>query len=134
MPRSGPEREKDEKILKTSQGTESIADKARHFVESAWNQVKSLNRDSIIYILLAVGLVLLIVQPLFGGIIIGAIAGLVFSNEIMSYAMQIKGAIEREEVLRGVVLGVVLLAFFLEAPSIVIGAALAVAIKRLVYS
>lgn len=101
------------------------------FFHNLWKQLKAINRDTLVYILLAVGLVLLLVQPLLGGAIIGIVAGWIFSDELTSRAIQVKEAIEREEVTRGVVLGVVLLAFFIEAPTLILGAAAALGVKRL---
>lgn len=95
-----------------------------------WHQVKS-NSAMMIYVLLAVGLVLLLAVPALGGAIIGFVGGYVFSDEIVRYAISLKNTIEHEEVLRGVILGVVLIAFIIEAPSIVISAAIAIGVRRL---
>lgn len=126
--------EKNEKPVRVSNPSESILNKVSNVFDRLWTQVKSVNRETVIYVALAIGLILFILEPLVGGAIIGVIAGLVFSEEILGFAMNIKEAIEREEVFRGVVLGVLLLAFFLSAPMIVIGAAVTVAIKRLMNS
>lgn len=96
-----------------------------------WRQLKA-NTAIILYALLALGLVLLLTVPALGGAIIGFIGGYVFSDEITRYAISLKNTIEHEEVLRGVILGVVLIAFIIEAPSIVISAAIAIAVRRLI--
>lgn len=111
---------------------DKVVSKSSDFMNSLRTYASNINRETVVYILLAIGLVLLLVMPLLGQVIIGLIAGFTFADEIIATTMGLKETIERDAVLRGVVLGVVLLAFFIEAPALVIGGAIAVALKQVV--
>lgn len=85
----------------------------------------------VIYVSLVIGLLMLFLSPFIGGLIIGFITGLTFTREIFEDFMRTKEAIEHSDVTRGVILGVLCLAIFIVAPGIVIGAALAVGLKKI---
>lgn len=90
-----------------------------------------LNQPVLIYGFLIVSLFFLLFAPFIGGLLLGGLAGLVFSNEILDTVTRIKEAIEEDEISRGVILGVLCLAFLITTPGIMIGAALVVTIKKL---
>jgi hypothetical protein len=119
-------------LEKKDRKKDSNTRKVKDFFSQVKDQAQSMSSSTIIYILLATGLILLLAWPFIGGAIIGLVAGYLFSNEIINRAKTIKDAIEHEEVTRGVVLGVVLVAFLLVAPGIVLGATVSTIIKRLV--
>jgi hypothetical protein len=97
-----------------------------------YDYAKSNNRDTIAYILLVVGLFLLFFEPWFGGILIGIIFGLYFSQEITDVIVNHVEIIDKLGIARSMVLAFVLLVFLISAPFVFIGAALAVCLKRLV--
>ena len=106
--------------LKKSENFENFYQYATHNV-----------RDTIAYALLIVALVLLLFVPFWGGLIIGLVGGVYFSDEIISMVQNFNTIIEQQGISRSVILGVTLLAFFISAPAIFIGAAVAMGIKRL---
>lgn len=90
-----------------------------------------LNQPVLIYGFLVISLFFLLFAPFIGGLLLGGLAGLIFSNEILDNVTRIKEAIEEDEISRGVILGVLCLAFLITTPGIVIGAAVVVIIKKL---
>lgn len=91
------------------------------------------NEQILIYGLLIIGLFLLLFTPFIGGLLIGGIAGFIFADEIFNTAIHLKEAIEEEDVSRGVVLGVLCLAFLISAPAIILGAAATACTKKFVH-
>lgn len=104
--------------------------------KKTWNDLKKkfgpFNSQIAIYTLLVLGLFFLLFMPFLGGLLLGSIVGFTFSEEILANAKRIKEALEVEEVSRGVILGVLCLAFLLVAPAFILGAAAAVAVKKIV--
>lgn len=119
-------------MAQTSLDHKNRKDRVKDVFNKFWIQLRSVNSATVIYVLLALGLILLLAWPFVGQAIIGLVAGYLFAEEIIAYTWTVKYAIEHDEVTRGVVLGVLIIAFFIEAPFIIIGAAVAIAIKRLI--
>lgn len=93
-------------------------------------KLNPLEQPAIIYTLLVIALALLFFTPFIGGLLLGIIVGMTFSSEIIRRALQIKEAIEKEEVARGVILGVLCLALFITVPGLIIGGAIGVCIQK----
>lgn len=99
--------------------------------EGLYTYAKSNTRDTIAYVLLIIGLILLFFAPFYGGILIGIVIGLYFANEIINVAKNINEFVDKQGVVRSLILGALTLAFFIAAPSIFIGAAITVLAKFL---
>lgn len=99
--------------------------------EGLYTYAKSNTRDTIAYILLVIGLILLFFAPFYGGILIGLVIGLYFANEILAIVTNINEFIDRQGAVRSLILGALALAFLIAAPSIFIGAAITVLAKFL---
>jgi len=89
-------------------------------------------KDTIAYIAMIIGILLLFFEPFYGGAIIGIIAGLYFTKEIITPLKSIESFIEKQGMVRSLILGGLLLGLFIEAPAIVIGAAVAVGLKTII--
>lgn len=100
-------------------------------VENVFNYAKTNTRDMIAYILLLTGLLLMFFDPSYGGTLIGVIFGLYFSQELFDACKNYETFIQNEGFVKSLVFGAILLAFFFSAPFIFIGAAVAVAVRRL---
>lgn len=96
------------------------------------NYARDNVRDTVAYVVLIVGLILLFFQPFYGGILIGLVVGLFFTSEITALSRNVNEIIEKEGMVRSLILGALLLAVFISAPAIVIGTAVAVALRLLV--
>lgn len=86
-------------------------------------------RDVVAYVLLVIGIIMLFFQPLYGGLLIGLVAGIYFSREIIRFVKNCENMIEEEGVVRSIILCGTVLAFFISAPAIFIGAAVVVVLK-----
>lgn len=102
--------------------------------ENFFGQATSNTRDIIAYILLVLGIILLFVQHLYGGFIIGLVAGIYFSKEIIQLIKNFEDFIDRQGLARSIVLGATVLAFFILAPAIFIGAAVIVLLRMFIFN
>lgn len=94
--------------------------------EGLYTYAKSNTRDTIAYILLVIGLILLFFAPFWGGILIGIVIGLYFANEILSILTNINDFVDRQGLVKSLILAALALAFLIAVPSIFIGAALTI--------
>lgn len=92
---------------------------------------KTNTKDAIAYIILIVGIILLFFERFAGEVLIGVVFGLYYSIEIQSFFKNFNEFIEDQGIVRGIVLGVTMIALFISAPGIFIGAILAVVVKYL---
>lgn len=92
--------------------------------------LKANARETIAYILLILGILLIYFEPFYGGTLVGLIAGIYFGDEILAFVQNWKEFIDREGIPRSLVVGGVIFAFFISAPAIFIGAVVALLIKQ----
>ena len=96
-----------------------------------FNYARSNKEQTITYILLAIGLLcLLFLNNLFGGLIIGMVAGYYFAEEIIYYIRNIGQVVKGQDQVRYIVLTALLLGLFIAAPGIFIGALIVAAFKK----
>jgi hypothetical protein len=95
------------------------------------NYFKVHMRETITYILLVLGIVFLFFDPLYGGLLVGLIAGIYFGDEMINYIKSWSSATDSKKVARNLIVAGVALAFFISAPAIFLGAAIAIAVKQL---
>jgi hypothetical protein len=101
--------------------------------EDLYHYAKSNKEQTITYILLVLGLLaMLLFDTLFGGLIIGMVAGYYFSHEIINYLRNFNQIFSEGNRLRSVVLAALLLAFFVAAPGVFIGAGIVALFKQVV--
>jgi len=91
-------------------------------------------RETVAYILLILGIILLFFQPLIGGILVGIIAGIYFGDELVAYLTHWNDNVHTERVAKHLILIGVAIAFFISAPAIFLGIAIAIIIKQLFIS
>lgn len=96
---------------------------------------KNHSRETISYILLILGILLLFFEPIYGGLIVGIVAGIYFGEEVVNYIKNWKSSINSRdgytEVARHLIVAGLALAFFISAPAIFLGAAISIGIKQL---
>lgn len=100
-------------------------------IENIVTYAKKNTRDTIAYVLLLLGLVWMLVEPFFGGVLVGLIVGYYFSPEIIDFAKGFNKSISQAALARRVVLSTIAVVFFLLAPGIFFGIAIIVALKFL---
>ncbi len=130
MTSSDPKKPRDDESFKEKL-TDKL-DKLKHDerVEGLFSYAKSNTKDTVAYILLIVGIILLFFEPHYGGFIIGLIAGLYFSDEIIYIAKHFNDLIEEQGLVRVLVLAALLVAFFISAPYIFLGTAFGALLMR----
>jgi hypothetical protein len=96
---------------------------------------KNHTRETIAYVLLIVGILLLFYAPVYGGILVGVVAGIYFGDEVVAYIRNWTTYINTSHgyaaVARHLISAGVAVAFFICAPAIFLGAALSIGIKQL---
>jgi hypothetical protein len=125
MTAQDPNKPEDQKPRPTSKDHEDEG--AKGFLDYA----KTNTRDTIAYIILIVGVIMLFFEPFLGQLLIGIIAGLYFAVELDDLLKNGNTFIEEQGIVRSIILGVTALAFLIAAPGIFIGAAIAILLRLL---
>lgn len=107
--------------------------KSNEKIDSLVSYATSNTRDTISYVVLIVGVILLFFSSFYGGILIGLVSGFYFSSEIMAVVKNINALVEDQGVVKSLIAGGLLIALFISAPWIVIGIALAVAVRQILF-
>jgi hypothetical protein len=90
-------------------------------------------RDTISYIILITGIVLLFFSPLYGGALVGLVAGFYFSSEILAFWKHLNDFVDDEGIVKSLVGLGLLLALFISAPVIFIAMILAVIVRQVIF-
>lgn len=93
----------------------------------------SNTRDSIAYVILIIGIILLFFHAFYGGLLIGIISGFYFSSELIAFIKSANQLIDEQGIVRSLIAGGVLLAFLISAPAIFIGMIIAIAIRQILF-
>jgi ABC-type multidrug transport system fused ATPase/permease subunit len=99
-------------------------------IESFYDYAKQNKWDTTAYVVLLLGLILMFFIPFIGSLLVGLIAGLYFSKEIVYAAKNAKQLIYEAGNVRSLVFLGTALAFLIAAPGIFIGAAIVASIKE----
>ena len=96
---------------------------------------KNHSRETVAYVLLILGILLLFSEPVYGGILVGIVAGIYFGDELVNYIKNWKNSITSHssynQVARNLIFAGLAVAFFISAPAIFLGAAVSIGIKQL---
>lgn len=90
-------------------------------------------RDSIAYVVLIIGIILLFFHPFYGGLLIGLITGFYFSAEILAFLHAINHLIDEQGIVRSLIAGALFLGLIISAPAIFFGMAAAVGIRKIFF-
>jgi len=90
-------------------------------------------RDTISYIALIIGIVLIFFHSFYGGFLIGFIGGLYFSKEILSLIENLAALVDDQGIVKSLIGGGILVGLFISGPAIFIGIAVAVAIRQILF-
>lgn len=105
--------------------------------DSLVDYFKNHSRETIAYILLITGILLLFADRFYfyGGILVGIVGGIYFADPIINYIKEWKVAVTSnsnyQDVARHIIMIGLVIAFFICAPAIFLGAAVAIGIKQL---
>lgn len=100
-------------------------------LDNLYKYAQDNTRDTVAYVLLILGIILLFFKPIWGGALIGIVVGIYMYREIITLLQNINGFIEEQGMVRSLVLAGMVLGFFISAPMIFIGAAIGVGFKHL---
>jgi len=134
MTSSDPEKQKpkDEESLKGKLTDKLDKFKKDERMENLFNYAKSNTKDTIAYILLIIGIILLFFQPHYGASLIGLIVGLYFSDEILYIIQHFNDLIDEQGLVRVLILSALLVSFFILAPFIFFGAIVGAVIMKVI--
>lgn len=99
-------------------------------IENLITYAKTNTQDTIAYVLLLLGIIWIFLNSFYGGILVGLVAGWYYGTELITFAKNANETINVMGIPRALVLGLTLVAFFILAPGIFIGAAIAAGIKQ----
>lgn len=125
-----PQRQNDDESIKNKfkQSFESM--KRNENVQKAYQYAFSNTKDTIAYLLLALGLLLMSLDRMgSGGVIIGVLFGIYFGGDILFYIRNYRNVIEKQGMVRSIVLGGTMLSLLITAPLVFIGCLIAVGIR-----
>jgi hypothetical protein len=88
--------------------------------------------QSLTYVILIIGLILMFFNSLIGGLLLGMVAGYHFAKEIFYYVRHLDHLFIGQDKLRYITFTALLLGLFIVAPGIFVGAALVAAFKQVV--
>lgn len=103
-------------------------------IEGLYSYAKSNTMDTVAYVFLIVGIVLMFFASyaLYGGALIGIVTGVYFSDEITQLLRNINEFVEKQGIVRSLIIGGLTLALFISAPTIFLFAAVTVGLKQLI--
>jgi hypothetical protein len=101
-------------------------------IESLVTYAKNNTQDTVAYVLLLLGIVWIFINSFYGGILVGLVAGFYYGTDIIAHVKNANQTINEMGIPRALVLGLTLVAFFILAPGIFIGAAISAGIKQVV--
>lgn len=96
-----------------------------------YEYLRGNTRDTIAYVLLVLGILLIYFEPIYGGLLVGIVAGIYFGEEIVKFIKDWKFFIDKEGIPRSLIVAGVIFAFFISAPAIFLGAFIALLVKQI---
>lgn len=120
----------------SKKGFDKFEDKLKGTVKNIkdsefYSYASSNKEQTISYILLALGIILLFINTFVGGLIVGMVAGYHFSKQVVYYLRNLNKIFEGHDQLRYIVLSGVLFALLIAAPGVFVGAAIVAIFKEL---
>lgn len=120
---SGEEKNKFTETLDSLKNSEKI--------EGLVNYAQSHTQETISYVLMVVGIFMMFFQSVYGGILVGLVIGYYFSKEVIHLIQNFNQVVEEQGTARSLIIGGALLALFIGAPGIFVGAAITIGLKYL---
>lgn len=97
------------------------------------NYATANTRDTISYVALIIGIVLIFFHSFYGGALIGFVVGLYFSAELLALVKNFSALVDDQGIVRSLIAGGLFVALFVSAPAIFIGMAVAVAVRQILF-
>jgi len=103
-------------------------------VDTIGGYFKSHFREVIAYSILVLGILIMFFDGLYGGILVGLVAGIYFGQDIIAYVISWKSGLNSESIARYLISAGIVVAFFISAPAIFLGAAITIALRQLLFT
>jgi hypothetical protein len=103
-------------------------------IDNLMSYAKTHIQDTVAYILLVSGIIWIFFNSFYGGILVGLIAGFYFAQEVLEIINSFDRFLDKKGMAKNLILAGTLLALFILAPGIFIGAAIMVGVKYLLKS
>ncbi len=130
-PRTPNSEEPDGQKNKASNQTDA-KNPAKEVVQNIYLIARSVQRDTIAYAVLVIGLLLTPWIPLWGGALVGIVFGIYFCDEMLSRVKGFRKYLEEEGTAKSIVFAGAIVAILIWLPTLVLGAIAAVGIMALV--
>lgn len=129
-----PESQKDPRQEESKEkNTSSLNDsKTQDKFDELYSLTQSNKLDTVVLIILLIGILVSVYNLLYGGLLIGIVFGYYFADDLMTHAKNIRNYIENEGNIKALVIGGLVIGLFIATPAIFIGALAAIAVKLLV--
>jgi uncharacterized membrane protein len=101
-------------------------------IDELYNFARSNTLDTIALVVLFIGIILTTFSLFWGEVLVGFVAGYYFSLDVIDWGRHFQYFVEKEGVIRVLILGGLALALLIGAPGIFLGAAAAIGIKFIV--
>ncbi len=98
-----------------------LANRAQAALANAWDYAGKLQKETLVYIFLIVGVLLFFISPVFGGAIVGAVVGVTFADQITAAIKVAKSYFQDEQLTRTVVFLSLLLLLVYALPTLFLG-------------
>ncbi len=102
-------------------------------LDEMYDYAKYNKEQTVAYILLIIGILLIFFSPILGELLIGLVGGFYFSKEIISYIRNLGQIAGGPDHTRYVILTAILLGILIVAPGFFIGAVIAAAFRKLFF-
>ena len=103
-------------------------------IDNLMSYAKTHIQDTVAYILLVLGIIWIFFNSFYGGILVGLIAGFYFAQEVLEIINSFDRFLDKKGMAKNLILSGTLLALFILAPGIFIGAAIMIGVKYLLKS
>lgn len=101
-------------------------------IDNLVSYAKNNTQDTIAYVLMLLGIVWIFLNSFYGGILVGLVVGFYYGTDIVAQVKNANQTINDMGIPRALILGLTLVALFILAPGIFIGAAISAGIRQVI--
>jgi len=129
---NGPEEPKEELSTKEKLSKKLDSLKKNENFEGLFEYAQAHTADTIAYLLMIAGIIWILFQNFYGGVLVGLVAGYYFHREVIQLVKSFEQFIEEQGLARSLIMGGTLFALFIMAPGIFVGAAIMIGLMLII--
>jgi len=133
MANTSPSQEPKKESVKEKLSSTLESLKKNENLENLYGYATNNTRDTLAYVLMIIGIVLMLFHRFYGGALIGLLGGFYFAPELVYLVQNMSKIIDMHGMVRSLIAGGVFVGLFISAPAIFIGMAIAVALKQIIF-